>query len=47
MRTATGTDGSGVVMELLRQGVSLTLLLDLVDPAGPHSRELYLAETAA
>jgi len=32
------------VMELLAQGVPLTLLMDLVDPAGPHSDELYVVE---
>jgi hypothetical protein len=30
---------------LLCDGVPLSLLLDLADPQGPHSEELYLAET--
>jgi hypothetical protein len=38
-----GTD----VMELLRQGVPLTLLLDLADPYGPRSDELYVLEGTA
>jgi hypothetical protein len=46
MRTAKGSDGSSVVMELLRQGISLTLLVDLVDPYGPASAEVYAAELA-
>jgi hypothetical protein len=29
------------VMTLLRDGVPITLLLDLADPAGPRSREIY------
>jgi hypothetical protein len=32
------------VMELLRQGIPLTLLLDLADPCGPRSEELLLLE---
>ncbi|HET7900012.1 MAG TPA: hypothetical protein VFL59_02415 [Candidatus Nanopelagicales bacterium] len=35
------------VMELLRQGVPLTLLLDLADPFGPRSTELFELERAA
>ena len=35
------------VMELLRQGVPLTLLLDLADPRGPRSLELLLLERDA
>ena len=35
------------VMELLRQHVPLTLLIDLVDPTGPHSREVAASEHAA
>jgi hypothetical protein len=35
------------VMELLRLGVPLTLLLDLADPLGPHSAELYAFEGSA
>ena len=38
-----GTD----VMELLRQGIPLSLLLDLVDPFGPRSHELYEVEGSA
>lgn len=29
---------------MLQAGVPLTLLMDLVRPDGPHSRELYLQE---
>lgn len=47
MRTATRIDGADVVMELLRQGVSLTLLFDLLDPSGPASAEVYAAELVA
>jgi hypothetical protein len=32
------------VMDLLRQGIPLTLLLDLADPLGPHSDELFVHE---
>lgn len=32
---------------LLRSGVPLTLLLDLVDPRGPRSEELYRSEEPA
>ena len=35
------------VMELLRQGIPLTLLLDLADPCGPRSDELYAVERPA
>ena len=35
------------VMELLRQGVPLTLLLDLADPFGPRSSELFEIEQHA
>ena len=38
-----GTD----VMELLRQGIPLSLLLDLMDPLGPRSQELYATEISA
>ncbi|MCW2778184.1 MAG: hypothetical protein JWN17_1909 [Frankiales bacterium] len=31
--------------DLLSHGVPLSLLLDLADPRGPRSEELYLAET--
>jgi hypothetical protein len=37
MSTQTTT---GDVMELLRLHVPLTLLVDLIDPGGPRSREL-------
>ena len=39
----SGTGGHAV-MELLRQGVPLTLLMDLADPAGPRSREILESE---
>lgn len=39
-------EASGV-MDLLRAGVPLTLLLDLADPYGPRSTELYDVEGAA
>ena len=32
------------VMEMLRQGIPLTLLLDLADPFGPRSEEIYHSE---
>jgi hypothetical protein len=41
--TASETD----VMDLLRLGIPLTLLLDLVDPLGPHSDEILAVETPA
>lgn len=44
MRTATTSDGYASVMDLLRSGVSLSLLLDLATPYGPPSAELYVAE---
>lgn len=44
MWTATTNDGAGSVMDLLRSGVSLSLLLDLATPYGPPSAELYVAE---
>lgn len=47
MWTATTYDGSQTVMDLLRSGVSLTLLLDLAEPFGPRSAELYAAEMVA
>ena len=37
----------GDVMDLLRRGIPLTLLLDLADPFGPRSDELYDAEGSA
>lgn len=44
MRTATTNDGASSVMDLLRSGVSLSLLIDLATPDGPPSAELYVAE---
>jgi hypothetical protein len=35
------------VMEMLRLGIPLTLLLDLTDPFGPHSEEIYISERSA
>ena len=35
------------VMEMLRQGIPLTLLLDLADPFGPRSEEIYRTEGRA
>ena len=32
------------VMEMLRQGIPLTLLIDLADPFGPRSEEIYASE---
>jgi hypothetical protein len=43
MRTSRESD----VMDLLRQGIPLTLLMDLADPFGPHSTELYDSEGTA
>jgi len=34
------------VMVLLRHGVPLSLLADLVDPGGPRSLEIYESELA-
>ena len=34
-------------MEWLADGVPITLLCDLFDPAGPASREIYTAEAIA
>lgn len=47
MTTQTLSDREVDVMDLLAQGVPLTLLLDLADPRGPHSDELYLMEGTA
>jgi hypothetical protein len=47
MTTLERTTGASDVMELLRQGVPLTLLLDLADPCGPRSVELLLLEKEA
>ena len=44
MATTTRQTGTADVMELLRAGVPLTLLLDLADPYGPRSYELYDVE---
>ena len=38
------TDATTEVMALLRDRVPLTLLMDLLDPAGPRSRDILLAE---
>ena len=32
------------VMEMLRQGIPLTLLIALADPFGPRSEEIYASE---
>lgn len=32
--------------QLLEAGIPLTLLMDLADPAGPHSHDVYVAEPA-
>jgi hypothetical protein len=47
MRTAPVAEPGLMVMELLRHGWSLTLLWDLVDPAGPASAEVYDTERFA
>jgi hypothetical protein len=47
MTTLLQSDRDDDVMELLRQGVPITLLLDLVDPSGPRSSELYDVEGSA
>ncbi len=47
MTTQTRTRVTGEVMDLLRQGVPLTLLIDLADPFGPHSDELFVLEGSA
>ncbi len=44
MTTQTLSHRDNDVMELLRQGVPLTLLLDLADPFGPRSSELFELE---
>jgi hypothetical protein len=38
------TDATTEIMALLRDRVPLTLLMDLVDPAGPRSRDILLSE---
>ena len=38
------TDATAEVMALLRDRVPLTLLLDLIPPEGPASRDILLAE---
>jgi len=35
------------VMEMLRLGIPLTLLMDLADPFGPRSAEIYISERKA
>ncbi len=35
------------VMEMLRRGIPLTLLMDLADPFGPRSAEIYISERTA
>jgi hypothetical protein len=47
MTTQTLASRDVDVMEMLAQGVPLTLLMDLVDPWGPRSDELYVVEGAA
>jgi len=47
MTTQTLSHRDNDVMELLRQGVPLTLLLDLADPFGPRSSELFEIEQHA
>jgi hypothetical protein len=47
MTTQTLSHRDNDVMELLRQGVPLTLLLDLADPFGPRSSELFETEQHA
>lgn len=44
MAVTTHETGATEVMELLRAGVPITLLLDLADPYGPRSYELYDVE---
>ena len=44
MTTLIETAQESDVMDLLRQGIPLTLLLDLADPLGPHSDELFVYE---
>ena len=39
--------GTARAWSLLRAGVPLSLLCDLVDPEGPPSREIYTAEVVA
>ena len=44
IRQLPRTDATTEVMALLRDRVPLTLLMDLLDPAGPRSRDILLAE---
>ncbi len=44
LRRFPRTDATTEVMALLRDRVPLTLLMDLLDPAGPRSRQILLAE---
>ena len=39
--------GTARAWSLLRAGVPLSLLCDLIDPEGPRSREIYTAEVVA
>ena len=41
---ATALDGADFALALLAAKVPLTLILDLSEPAGPSSRELYAVE---
>ena len=45
MTTLTSPSSEDRVMDLLRSGVPLSLLLDLVDPTGPHSDEILVVES--
>ena len=47
MTTLFETARESDVMDLLRQGIPLTLLLDLADPLGPHSDDLFVHERDA
>ncbi len=38
---------TATTMGMLRDRVPLTLIIDLLDPAGPRSREILLAELVA
>ena len=47
MTTLLHAPSESDVMDLLRRGIPLTLMLDLLDPQGPHSDELYTLEGRA
>ena len=52
MTITTSTPGADLgreidVMEMLRLGIPLTLLMDLADPFGPRSAEIYVSEHTA